>query len=117
MNTSQKGDRFALHIKQEAEARGLPVVKVRSSGHMGRRGGIAADVVVAGYRIEAKNFRGGIGSKACEDILFRPRGMIDTENGRLPQFVHAVAHKRDRGQALITMSLNDWLDLVAKGSE
>ena len=38
MNTSRKGDRLALHVKQQAEERGLPVLKVRASGHMGDRG-------------------------------------------------------------------------------
>jgi hypothetical protein len=50
MNTKAKGDKFCLEIKHAAEAKGLDVLKVRASGHMGRRGGIPADLVVAGWR-------------------------------------------------------------------
>ena len=100
MNCKRKGDEFVLSIKHAAEDRGLDVLKVRASGHMGRRGGIPADIVIAGWKIEAKRFKGGIGSQAIEDILTSDQG------------VHAVAHKSDRGIALITMSLDDWLDLM-----
>jgi len=102
VNAKAKGDRLVLHVKHEAEARNLPVVKVRSSGHMGRRGGIPADIVVADWRIECKGFSGGIGSKAVEDILTSDQG------------VSAVVHHRDRGMALVSLSLNDFLDLLAR---
>jgi len=105
MNTSQKGDRLALVLKNAALAKGIStVVKVRSSGHMGRRGGVAADVVVGGYKVEAKNYRRGVSSGTIEEALYE-------------QGVHAVLHKRARGKALVTMDMNDWLDLVAARSE
>jgi hypothetical protein len=100
VNTVRKGDRFALEIKQAAEAKGLDTLKVRSSGHMGRRGGIPADLVIQGWRIEAKRYKAGIGSKACEEILTGDQG------------VHAVAHQSDRGMPMITLGLADFLDLL-----
>ena len=100
MNTKAKGDKFCLEIKHAAEAKGLDVLKVRASGHMGRRGGIPADLVVAGWRVEAKRYKGGIGSKEVEGILLSDQG------------VNAVAHQADRGISLVTMGLEDWLDLL-----
>jgi len=102
MNTKAKGDAFCLEIKQAAEAKGLEVLKVRSSGHMGRRGGIPADLVVEGWRVEAKRLKGGIGSKAVGEILLSDQG------------VGVVAHRADDGIALVTIGLEDFLDLLAQ---
>lgn len=102
MNSSAKGDRLTLHVKHEAQARNLPVLKVRASGHMGNRGGIPADIVVGNWVIECKSYARGLGSGAVEEIL----------TGR--QSISAVVHRRDRGMALVSLSLNDFLDLVAK---
>ena len=104
MNSSAKGDKFCLDIKNLAIEKGLDVLKVRASGHMGNRGAIPADLVIQDWRIEAKRYKGGIGSKAIEDILKGGQG------------VHAVASKSDRGMALIHMELGDFLDLL-KGTE
>jgi len=101
LNTKDKGDRLVLMLRDEARARDLDFLKVRASGHMGRRGGIPADAVVAGWRVEAKNRKRGLGTRAIEDILTKGE-------------VHAVLHHRDRGLPLVTLALNDWLDLLAR---
>jgi len=104
MNTTAKGDQFAREIKDAAIAKGLDVVKVRASGHMGRRGGVPADLVIEGQRVEAKRYKGGIGSKQVEDILASDQG------------VTVVASRSDRGVPLIHIHLEDWLDLLAQAN-
>ena len=97
MNTVAKGDKLAHHVKNEALERGLPVVKVRSSGHMGHRGGVPADVVVCDIPIECKNYKRGLSTKAVADILAEGDAQ-------------AVVHKCARGRVVVTMDLGDWLD-------
>jgi hypothetical protein len=101
VNSSAKGDSFVLSVKKAALAKRLDVLKVRASGHMGDRGGIPADIVVNGWKCECKRYSRGIGSSVIEDILTGPQG------------VHAVIHRMDRGISLVTMGLEDWLDLLA----
>lgn len=103
MNSTRKGQQFCREICASARARGLEAETVPMSGHLGRRhGGNPYDLAIADYRIEAKRYKGGIGSKAVEDILTGDQG------------VTAVAHQSDRGIALITLGLEDFLDLLAK---
>jgi hypothetical protein len=59
------------------------------------------DVAEAGWRVECKRYKGGIGSKEVEGILTGDQG------------VHAVVHRRDFGIPLVTLGLEDWLDLLA----
>lgn len=100
MNTSAKGDRFALDLKHLAEEYDLDVVKVVRSGHMGRRGGVPADLVISGIRVEAKRYCRGIGSTAIEEILTGDQG------------VGVVAHRCDGGIPLVTMRAEDWMQLL-----
>ena len=102
MNTSRKGDRLALHVKQQAEERGLPVLKVRASGHMGDRGGIPADLVVCGIPLECKNYARGLSSGAIADILAEGKAQ-------------GVVHKCARGAVLITFDLGDAFDMLKRG--
>ena len=105
MNTTAKGQRFCQEIARRARAIGLEASTVPMSGHLGRRaGGRPFDVAVAGWHLEAKRYRGGIGSKQAEAILTGDQG------------VHAVAHQSDRGLPLVTLGLDDFLGLLAKGS-
>ena len=98
MNTTAKSKRHCQDIVLRAKAKGLEASTVPMSGHLGRRaGGRPFDVDVAGWRVEAKRYKGGIGSKEVEGILLSDQG------------VNAVAHQADRGISLVTMGLEDWL--------
>ena len=101
-NSSAKGDKFARDVKDAAIAKGLDVLKVAHSGHMGRRGGIPADVVIDEHRVECKRYANGISTKRIEAILTAGDG------------IYAVATRTDRGIALITMGLEDWFDMLAE---
>ena len=101
MNTVAKGDTLALHVKNEAVERGLPTVKVRSSGHMGHRGGVPSDVVVCGIPIECRNYKRGLSTKQVADELAKGDAQ-------------AVAHKCARGRVVVTMDLGDFLDILKR---
>jgi hypothetical protein len=100
MSARRKGYRLENAAVRAARAKGLPAQRVPMSGQLGRRGGTAADVVVAGWRCEVKNWRRGISTAVIEQAL-------------LAQRAHAVIHKRAGGLTLVSMAYEDWLDLLA----
>lgn len=105
MNSSAKGDKFSLDVTHAAEAKGLQADKVHLSGHNGRKlGGVPADVVIEGHRVECKRYANGISTKRIEAILTAGDG------------IHAVASRCDNGIALVTLGLEDWLDLLQKAA-
>lgn len=100
MNPRRKGYRLENEAVRAARAKGLNAQRVPMSGHLGRRGGTTGDVIIKEWRFECKNWARGVSSAVVETAMERDG-------------VHGVIHKRPRGILLVTLSYEDFLDLLA----
>lgn len=104
MSSKQKGKRGELELAHELKKYGYTDVR-RSVQYNGRTNDSAADLVgLPGIHIECKRVE-KLNINSAMDQAVR-----DHADGEMP----AVFHRRNRGEWMVTMRLEDWMQLYKK---
>lgn len=107
-NSKQKGKRGELELANALKEYGFDCR--RTAQYNGKETGSLADVVgLDGIHVEVKRVESGL--KKIDDFI--GQAIRDCQGGEMP----AVFHRRNRSPWLVTMTLEDWIELYKRGAQ